>query len=166
MQLIFHKKAPLLLLHVIYNEAEILVTIRGNQREIKCRRKILLFLILKQLCQVQHRAKHPFLWFQSQPGLHSLEKHTVRRGETEKLSWQPWRKFTFCSSFADDCWKSLKIQALQECRQFSFACLPTAYTELFWQPSCHLPAIALAGLAPKAGREEKATLRATHLPGK
>lgn len=87
----------------------------------------------------------------------------------EELSWQPWRKFTFRSSLVDEGWEapaqllisgSQGLQTVQSC--LSASCSHGA----IWQPSSYLPATALAGAAHKAGREEKAALRASQLPGK
>lgn len=123
--------------------------------------KMLLFLILKQLCQVQHRAEHPFPCFQSQLGLHSLEKHAVRRGETEKLSWQPWRKFTFLLFFLLMTAGNVSKSRLPRTADGSVLLVRLLLAQRYF--GIYLPSSGRAGT--KAAREEKATLRAPHLPG-
>lgn len=146
-----------------------MATIRGNQRDIKRGRKTLLFL-----------TNSPTAFPSEALVLASLSpvgaSWEVFLGETrhgdqgeEELSWQPWRKFTLCSSFADECWEmpaQLLISGSQGLRAAQ-SCLSTSCSHGdIWQPSNYLPAIAPAGSAQKAGREKKANPRASHPPGR
>lgn len=66
----------LLLLHIIYNEAEILATIGGNQSDITCGGKTLLFLTNPQTAFLSEAPVLASLSPVSEPaGMCSLEKH-------------------------------------------------------------------------------------------
>lgn len=164
-QLIFHKKT-LLLLHIIYNEAKILVTIGGNQSDIEYTGKRPLFLTNSQKV---FPSEAPVLASLSEPaGTCSLEKHCMDTEDRRNWAGNHSKNSSFALLFLMSVGKpqhNFWFQAFKDCIQFSLACPPAVHRAI-WQLSSYLPATALAGAAQNAGREAKDNLRASHLPEK